>query len=39
MIDHTATVLLFDKNGNFASTLSPTDPDSAAIAKMKQLIA
>ena len=39
MIDHTATVLLFDKNGNFASTLSPTDPDSAAIAKMKQLVA
>jgi protein SCO1/2 len=37
MIDHTATVLLFDRNGKFAGTIASDEPDSAATAKLKHL--
>jgi protein SCO1/2 len=36
---HTATVLLFDGAGKFAGTISPDDPDSAALDKLKRLVA
>jgi len=39
MIDHTATVLLYDGDGKFVGTISPAEPDSAALAKVRQLIA
>lgn len=38
-VDHTATVLLFDKDQNFRSTISPDDSDAAALAKLKLLSA
>ena len=38
-VDHTATVLLFDKKGGFISTISPEEPDSAALAKLKRISA
>ena len=34
---HSAIVLLFDRNGRFVTTIAPDDPDSAAIAKLKQI--
>jgi len=37
MINHTATVLLFDRNGKFSGTISSDEPDSDAIAKLKHL--
>lgn len=37
MVDHTATVLLFDKAGAFQSTISPDETDPAALAKLKRL--
>ena len=36
---HTASVLLFDSGGNFAGTISPDEPDSVAIAKLRKLAA
>jgi protein SCO1/2 len=36
-VDHTATALLFDKQGAFQSTISPEEPDSAALEKLKRL--
>ncbi|HET7710278.1 MAG TPA: SCO family protein [Sphingomicrobium sp.] len=36
-IDHTATVLLFDKSGKFDSTISPEEQDPAALAKLKRI--
>jgi protein SCO1/2 len=36
-VDHTATVLLFDKSGEFQSTISPDETDPAALAKLKRL--
>lgn len=36
-VDHTATVLLFDRNGQFQSTISPEEGDAAAIAKLERL--
>ena len=36
---HTSTVLLFDRSGQFAGTISPDEPDSDALAKMKKLVA
>jgi cytochrome oxidase Cu insertion factor (SCO1/SenC/PrrC family) len=36
-MEHTATVLLFDGAGKFAATISPDDPDSEALAKLKAL--
>jgi protein SCO1/2 len=37
-IAHTATVLLFDRSGNFSGTISKDEPDSSAVATLKQLI-
>ena len=39
MINHTATVLLFDDGGKFSGTISASEPDADAVAKLKQLIA
>ena len=39
MIDHTATVLLFGRDGKLAGTIATDEPDSAALAKMKRLTA
>jgi protein SCO1/2 len=36
-VDHTATVLLFDKGGQFQSTISPDEGDAAALGKLKRL--
>jgi protein SCO1 len=36
-VDHTATVLLFDKGGEFQSTISPDEGDAAALAKLRRL--
>jgi protein SCO1/2 len=38
-IEHTATVLLFDRAGQFAGTISPGDSDADAVAKLKGLVA
>ena len=38
-IEHTATVLLFDRAGQFAGTISPGDSDADAVAKLKALVA
>jgi len=37
MINHTATVLLFDRNGKFSGTISSDEPDRDATAKLKHL--
>ena len=34
-MEHTATVLLFDRAGKFAGTITPDEPDAAALAKLK----
>jgi protein SCO1/2 len=39
MINHTATVLLFDRGGKLAGTIATDEPDSAALAKLKRLTA
>ena len=36
-MEHTATVLLFDRAGKFVATITPDEPDSAALAKIKAL--
>ena len=36
-VDHTASVLLFDRNGGFQSTISPDESDATALAKLKRL--
>jgi cytochrome oxidase Cu insertion factor (SCO1/SenC/PrrC family) len=36
-MEHTATVLLFDGKGDFAGTITPNEPDSNALATLKQL--
>lgn len=38
-VDHTATVLLFDKQGGLAANISPNENDQAALAKLKSLTA
>jgi protein SCO1 len=38
-MDHTATVLLFDGDGKFVSTIAPDEPDSAALDKLKRISA
>ena len=38
-MEHTATVLLFDRSGQFAGTIAPDEPDADALAKMKKLVA
>lgn len=36
-VDHTATMLLFDKNGRFQSTIAAEEADPAALAKLRRL--
>ncbi|WP_395621863.1 SCO family protein [Sphingomonas daechungensis] len=36
-VDHTATVLLFDRNGQFSSTIALEEQDAPALAKLKRL--
>src|SRR4051794_11876772 len=38
-MDHTATVLLFDREGKFVATLSPDEQDQPAIDKLKRITA
>ena len=38
-VDHTATVLLFDRNGKFTATIAPEEQDGAALAKLKRITA
>ena len=38
-MDHTATALLFDRDGDFVGTIATDEPDSSALAKMKRLTA
>jgi protein SCO1/2 len=38
-MEHTATVLLFDRSGQFAGTISASEPDASAVAKLKKLVA
>jgi len=37
-MNHTATVLLFDRHGEFAGTISTDEPDSDALAKLRPLV-
>jgi protein SCO1/2 len=37
-IDHTATVLLFDRDGNFVATIAPDEQDQPAVDKLKRMI-
>lgn len=36
-IDHTATVLLFDRAGRFTATIAPDEGDGPALAKLKRI--
>lgn len=36
-VDHTASTLLFDRSGEFQSTIAPDETDEAAIAKLRRL--
>ena len=38
-MEHTATVLLFDRGGKLAGTIATDEPDAAALAKLKRLTA
>jgi protein SCO1/2 len=38
-VDHTATVLLFDRDGKFVATLSPDEQDQPALDKLKRITA
>lgn len=38
-INHTSTVLLFDRKGQLAGTISANEPDNAALPRLKALIA
>ena len=38
-VDHTASVILLDKNGQFVATLSPEEGDQVALEKLKRIIA
>lgn len=37
-VDHTATVFLIDRNGQFQATLSPEESRDASLAKLKRLV-
>jgi protein SCO1/2 len=37
-MEHTATVLLFGRDGRFDSTITPDEPDASALQKMKALV-
>lgn len=38
-VDHTATVLLFDRNGEFVATISPDEANAPALDKLKRITA
>lgn len=38
-MDHTATVLLFDRHGDFIATLAPDEQDKVALEKLKRMTA
>lgn len=38
-VDHTATVLLFDRLGSFIATIAPDESDQAALAKLQRIAA
>ena len=38
-VDHTATVLLFDRSGEFMGTIAPEERDGPALAKLKRITA
>jgi len=38
-VDHTATTLLFGRDGKFVATISQEEPDSIALDKLKRIIA
>ena len=38
-VDHTSTVLLFDRKGDFSGTIAPEEGDGAALAKLKRITA
>ena len=38
-VDHTATVLLFDRNEQFSSTIAPDEQNDPALAKLKRITA
>jgi len=38
-MEHTATVLLFDRAGKFVATIAPDEPDQSALVKLKSLAA
>ena len=38
-MEHSAIVLLFDRNGKFVATVSPDDPDADALAKLRKIVA
>ena len=38
-MEHTSTVLLFDRSGKFVATIAADEPDSSALQKMKQVTA
>jgi protein SCO1/2 len=37
-MEHSAMVLLFDRNGKFLTTIAPDDSDADALAKLKKLV-
>ena len=37
-VDHTATVLLFDRDGKFVATIAPDEQDQPAVEKLKRMI-
>jgi protein SCO1/2 len=38
-VDHTATVLLFDRNGKFVATIAPDEQDGPALDKLRRITA
>ena len=38
-VNHSAAVFVMDRNGAFVSTISPDEPDAAALAKLKRVAA
>ena len=38
-VDHTATALLFDRDGQFTATIAPDEGDDVALAKLKRIAA
>jgi cytochrome oxidase Cu insertion factor (SCO1/SenC/PrrC family) len=38
-MEHSAIVLLFDRDGRFVTTISPDEPDASALDKLGKLVA